>query len=53
MVATPDRIHFGNVVEEGVPAVWNGEAYQAFRQQLGSETPPEVCRSCAVYNGTF
>src|SRR5207248_7435521 len=45
MVATPDRIHFGSVTERGAAAVWNGEAYQAFRAALASETPPEVCRS--------
>jgi radical SAM protein with 4Fe4S-binding SPASM domain len=53
MVATPDRINFGNMAEQGVEAVWEGEAYQAFREALSSETPPEVCRSCAIYTGTF
>jgi uncharacterized membrane protein len=24
-----------------------------FRDQLDSDEPPELCRSCAVYNGTF
>jgi hypothetical protein len=53
MVATPDRIHFGSLIEQGVDAIWNGEAYQAFRSALASETPPEVCQSCAVYTHTF
>jgi radical SAM protein with 4Fe4S-binding SPASM domain len=53
MVATPDRIHFGDMAQEGVPHVWNNEAYARFREQLDSDTPPEVCRSCAVYSGTF
>jgi radical SAM protein with 4Fe4S-binding SPASM domain len=53
MVGTPDRIRFGNMAREGVAAVWNSEAYQAFRAALSSPTPPEVCRSCAVYAGTF
>lgn len=54
MVATPDRIHFGDMAKEGVVRVWNNEEYAAFRAQLESaETPPEVCRSCAVYSGTF
>jgi MoaA/NifB/PqqE/SkfB family radical SAM enzyme len=52
MVGTPDRINFGSV-EDGVAAVWNGPEYQAFRARLSSEDPPEVCRSCAVYTGTF
>src|SRR5205814_1514909 len=53
MVATPDRIQLGNMVELGAEAVWNGEAYRAFRDALSSESPPEVCRSCAIYSGTF
>jgi radical SAM protein with 4Fe4S-binding SPASM domain len=53
MVATPDRINFGNMAEEGVAAVWNNEGYTAFRAALSSDTPPGVCSSCAVYSGTF
>jgi radical SAM protein with 4Fe4S-binding SPASM domain len=53
MVATPDRIHFGDMTKEGVANVWNNEAYRRFRQQLESDTPPDVCRSCAIYAGTF
>jgi MoaA/NifB/PqqE/SkfB family radical SAM enzyme len=53
MVATPDRIHFGSMAAEGAAAVWNGPAYQAFRARLSSENPPEICRSCSVYSGTF
>src|SRR5205823_1400194 len=44
MVATPDRINFGNMAEAGVEAIWNGPDYEAFRAALSSETPPEVCR---------
>jgi radical SAM protein with 4Fe4S-binding SPASM domain len=53
MVGTPDRIHFGNMAQEGVAAVWNNAAYQSFREQLSSDEPPEICRSCSVYSGTF
>jgi radical SAM protein with 4Fe4S-binding SPASM domain len=53
MVATPDRINFGNMVERGAAEIWSGEEYQEFRQQLDSTDPPEVCRSCAIYAGTF
>jgi radical SAM protein with 4Fe4S-binding SPASM domain len=53
MVATPDRINFGNMKEEGVAAVWNNSAYTAFREKLASPDPPEICRSCSVYTGTF
>jgi radical SAM protein with 4Fe4S-binding SPASM domain len=53
MVATPDRINFGDMRSDGVAAVWNNPAYQRFRAQLSSSTPPQVCASCAVYRGTF
>jgi radical SAM protein with 4Fe4S-binding SPASM domain len=53
MVATPDRIHFGDMTEHGVANIWSNAAYRRFREQLESDTPPEVCRSCAIYAGTF
>jgi MoaA/NifB/PqqE/SkfB family radical SAM enzyme len=53
MVATPDRINFGDVAARGVRAVWDGPEYQEFRDRLSSETPPEVCQSCSVYTRTF
>src|SRR4051812_45076387 len=53
MVATPDRINLGSMVGRGVEAIWNGPDYQAFRDALSSDSPPEVCRSCAIYSGTF
>ena len=53
MVSTPDRANLGNMVEEGAAAVWDGEAYRAFRDRLASDEPPEICRSCSVYNHTF
>lgn len=53
MVATPDRIHFGNVFEQGLERIWNGAGYAEFRERLSSEEPPEICRSCSVYRGTF
>jgi radical SAM protein with 4Fe4S-binding SPASM domain len=53
MVATPDRISFGNMAIDGVEATWNNDAYNAFRNRLDSDDPPEICRSCAIYRGTF
>jgi radical SAM protein with 4Fe4S-binding SPASM domain len=53
MISTPDRLNFGDVAARGVADVWNSPSYEAFRQQLASDEPPEVCRSCAVYRGTF
>jgi len=53
MVATPDRASLGNVADDGVEVIWNGDAYRSFRSRLASDTPPEVCSSCSVYSGTF
>ena len=53
MVSTPDRAQLGSMANDGVATVWNGPAYQRFRAALESGTPPDICRSCAVYNGTF
>jgi radical SAM protein with 4Fe4S-binding SPASM domain len=53
MVATPDRINFGNMSREGVVRVWNNAAYRKFRDRLASDDPPEICKGCAVYRGTF
>jgi len=32
---------------------FRASAYRAFRGALASDEPPAVCRSCAVYTGTF
>jgi radical SAM protein with 4Fe4S-binding SPASM domain len=53
MIGTPDRGSFGNALEHGVAATWTGEAARAFRSRLASDSPPAVCRSCALYRGTF
>jgi MoaA/NifB/PqqE/SkfB family radical SAM enzyme len=53
MVSTPDRANFGNMVERGALDVWNDPEFAAFRAQLDSDDPPDLCRSCAVYKGIF
>lgn len=59
MVATADRASFGKVFPQegdaagGLLERWHGAAAQSFRQGLADEVPPDVCRSCALYNGTF
>jgi MoaA/NifB/PqqE/SkfB family radical SAM enzyme len=65
MVATADRARWGNVFTPasasasasgapgGLLAQWHGAAAQAFRGALDSAQPPAVCRSCALYRGTF
>jgi hypothetical protein len=39
--------------QDGLTRVWNGAEYRAFRARLASDDPPDVCRTCAVYNHTF
>jgi radical SAM protein with 4Fe4S-binding SPASM domain len=53
IVATPDRINFGNMADDGAEAVWNGKSYEVFRSRLASDDPPEICRTCAVYRQMF
>lgn len=53
MIATPDRLNFGNMAKDGVVRVWNNDAYNDFRAKLASDDPPDICRGCAVYNGNF
>ena len=53
MVATPDRKNFGNAINDGMSAVWKNQAYEEFRRQLDSDTPPEICRNCSLYRGVF
>lgn len=53
MVATPDRVNFGNMAREGVVQVWDNAAYHRFRDRLASDSPPEICRGCSVYHGRF
>lgn len=53
MVSTPDRVSLGNMAREGVASVWTGAAYAAFRRALDAGPPPEVCRGCSLYHGTF
>jgi radical SAM protein with 4Fe4S-binding SPASM domain len=53
MISTPDRMNFGNMAEAGVQAIWHGTPYEEFRRQLDSADPPEICRSCSIYKGTF
>lgn len=53
MIATPDRYAFGNMAHEGVARIWTSKEYEIFRNRLASGDPPEICRGCAIYNGTF
>jgi hypothetical protein len=53
MVSTPDRANLGDMAASGVTTVWRGAPYADFRARLDSADPPDICRSCALYAGTF
>ncbi len=53
MASTPDRAQLGTLAEGSFAELWNGAAYAGFRAALDSPDPPEICRSCALYRGTF
>ncbi len=43
-----ESIILGNYLRDGVQAVWTGERYQRFREQLQSSTPHPACRNCGI-----
>ncbi len=55
MVAIADRATFGKIFEAegGLLARWHGEAARSFRGSLAGSVAPTVCRSRALYHGTF
>ncbi|WP_157265164.1 radical SAM protein [Azohydromonas aeria] len=56
MAASADRATFGDVFEQpvdGLRARWHGEQAVALRAALAADTPPSLCRSCALYRGMF
>ena len=53
ITAATQRVELGNVAEEGVVAVWDGERYGQLREQLAAGDPAEVCRHCPVYTGAL
>ena len=53
MVMGDDRVSLGSLADGDVAEIWHGERYRAFRAALLTDEPPEVCRGCSVYRGTF
>jgi MoaA/NifB/PqqE/SkfB family radical SAM enzyme len=43
-----DSYVLGNVLEEGVEAVWTGDRYRRFRERLYSSEPPPSCLNCGT-----
>jgi radical SAM protein with 4Fe4S-binding SPASM domain len=53
MVMGSDRATLGNLKAQSFQDIWQGPAYRAFRAALLTDDPPEVCRGCSFYRGTF
>ncbi len=43
-----ESITLGNVLRDGVAAVWTGERYRTFRDRLYSSSPPLACQNCGL-----
>jgi radical SAM protein with 4Fe4S-binding SPASM domain len=53
MVMGSDRAMLGNLAEQSFGEIWNGPAYESFRERLLTETPPDVCVGCSLYRRVF
>ncbi len=53
VVMGDDRATLGDLRSQSFAEVWSGAAYREFRRRLMGDDPPEVCRGCALYRGTF
>jgi radical SAM protein with 4Fe4S-binding SPASM domain len=53
MVMGDDRVALGRLDDAPFPEIWAGPAYREFRRRLRHGPPPDVCRGCALYQGTF
>jgi len=53
MVMGDDRVALGSLQDQTFTEIWSGEPYREFRRRLSGDRPPEVCRGCALYQGTF
>jgi radical SAM protein with 4Fe4S-binding SPASM domain len=53
MVMGSDRATLGDLRTQPFSEIWRGAAYEAFRTDLLSDDPPDVCAGCAVYHGRF
>src|SRR4051794_21704302 len=53
MVMGDDRVALGRLAEQSFADIWAGPAYVDFRRRLLGGQPPDVCRGCSLYRGTF
>ncbi|HXJ82290.1 MAG TPA: radical SAM protein [Candidatus Methylomirabilis sp.] len=43
-----DGIILGNLFQQSIEKLWWGEAYERFRSEIQTASPPEPCRGCGV-----
>jgi MoaA/NifB/PqqE/SkfB family radical SAM enzyme len=43
-----DSYTLGDATQQSLREIWNGEAYQDFREGLMSDTPPKPCQNCGL-----
>ena len=44
----PEELEMGNVHEQSIEEIWNGERYRDFRRRMFAGDYPDVCASCDV-----
>ncbi len=44
----PRELLMGNVNEQSMAEIWNGEQYREFRRRMNRKDYPEVCSTCDV-----
>ena len=47
--AAGDNLYMGNIKEQSVAEIWNGEKFQELRRSLYAGQPPKVCQTCPNY----
>jgi radical SAM protein with 4Fe4S-binding SPASM domain len=53
MVMGSDRATLGNLRDDSFDEIWDGPAYEDFRERLLSDAPPDVCVGCSLYRRVF
>jgi radical SAM protein with 4Fe4S-binding SPASM domain len=44
----PRELEMGNVHQQSLEQIWNGDKYRAFRRRMHARDYPDVCRGCDV-----
>ena len=46
VIGNPDVMNFGNMLKDNIKDIWNGKAYQDFRQDMKRGNIHDVCKGC-------